>query len=131
MRRNRGLSLLLETVVGIGIFSVSLLLVFALFPSFHRSMTQAKNVSVATHLAREILEQERSKSYATIGPMPPTPIRRACVINGVPVDTPFQVDMTCTTIPGPPEYKVLVVTVRWTEAAIDRSVALETYVYDI
>lgn len=46
MSGRRGVSLLLEVIFGIGLFAVSLLLLFGMFPTSKRSMTQARQVGI-------------------------------------------------------------------------------------
>lgn len=130
--KKRGMSLLLEAVFGLGLFSVSLLLLFGIFPTSHRAVTQAKNVSLATNLARELLEGELVKGYANAGvPAAGTVIiPRSGLVNGQPVTTNFNCTVTVTPHPTEANVKVVVSRVDWMEGPIQRDVTLQSYVGD-
>ncbi|MCA9796480.1 MAG: hypothetical protein KC910_31950 [Candidatus Eremiobacteraeota bacterium] len=128
-RSDRGISLLLEIVFGLGIFAVALLLVFGVFVTTRRSSTQARNYSLALHEARNTLEQEASKAYASVVaiPAPGNLVTVPTLVNGQPGKVVFNVTTEVNeTIPG--ERKEVRVTVAWSEEGIDRKVELETYV---
>ena len=121
--------MLLEIVFGLGIFAVALLLVFGVFVTTRRSSTQARNYSLALHEARNTLEQEASKAYASVVaiPAPGNLVTVPTLVNGQPGKVVFNVTTEVNeTIPG--ERKEVRVTVVWSEEGIDRKVELETYV---
>ena len=64
--RARGVSLLLEIVVGLGIFLVAFLLVYGVFPMSQRALAEARNQLVANSIAREFLEAERDKRLSRV-----------------------------------------------------------------
>lgn len=65
MRRPTGLSLL-EVVVGLGIFSVAILMVLGLFPMGLRAVDQGRGALLATHLAERELERVRETAFEDI-----------------------------------------------------------------
>jgi hypothetical protein len=128
----RGVSLLLEVIFGLGLFSVSLLMLFGIFPTSHRAVTQAKNVSLATNLARELLEGELVKGFANAGvPVAGTVIiPKSGLVNGEPVTTNFDCTVTVTPHPVEANVKVVVSRVAWREGPIQRDVTLQSYLGD-
>ncbi|MEW6279619.1 MAG: hypothetical protein AB1758_13405 [Candidatus Eremiobacterota bacterium] len=121
---------------GIGLFAVSLLLLFGLFPTAHRSATLAKNVSMATTLARETMEEQvlaqTFDSIAATGGPVPVVLASSSVVRGVDVQ---DVDNFTYEIVLPPtgdaELKHVVVLVRWQEGATTHVLRLQTYVSKI
>lgn len=65
-RRARGLSLLLEVLIGLFIFSVGFLFVYGVFPMAQRSLAEGRNQLVANNIAREAMENERHKSLSKV-----------------------------------------------------------------
>lgn len=61
-----GFSLLLEVMVGLGIFLIAFLMVYGVFPMSQRSLAEGRNQMVANSIAREFLEAERDKTLATV-----------------------------------------------------------------
>lgn len=130
MRSERGVSLLLEAVLGIGIFAVSLLLVFGIFPSSQRSVTQAKDLAVAHNLAREFLEEELAKAYVDVAASGPTPLPISTTVNGETTTTQFEVTVQVTE-EVPNRRKAVTVLVNWDFGEIRREVRLEGYAVDL
>jgi hypothetical protein len=128
------MALLLEIVVGLGIFAGSMLFVMGIFTMSHKSTTSTKNLSVAGDLAREHMEQEIARGYASLITRAPVDIPVAATINGVQTSTVYTIAVEVfTEAPGPPPNnfarKRLLVTVSWREGTgADRSTRLETYV---
>lgn len=125
----RGISLLLEVVLGLGIFTSALLLMLSVFPSVHRGLTQAKNYRTATAIATSALEREMTREYLPM-PGPQNYLDRVVTtLDGKTVTTDFTVDIVRQTFdPGlPGEYQTIQVRVSWTEATIDREVLYETF----
>ncbi len=130
MGSKRGVSLLLEAVLGFGIFASALLVIFALFPSTYQSTTLAKNLTIANGIAQEVMEQERSQPFLNIVSKPRVPFPApASVIDGVVSNVDFNVEVTVLNDPLPtvPFRKHLVVRVDWADARIVHEVVLETY----
>ncbi|GMU54124.1 MAG: hypothetical protein AMXMBFR33_32700 [Candidatus Xenobia bacterium] len=128
--------MLLETIFGIGLFSVSILLLFSIFPTAHRSATQAKNMSIASNLCREILEEQvRARPFATIVSITPeVPVPLGTVgarVQGVDTVQDFRYEVLVDSEPTPsPNLKHVLAIVRWDEGVIRRQVRMETYVAD-
>lgn len=125
------MSLLLETVVGLGIFTVALLIIFGIFGTVGRSSGQARDHSLATHLARETLDRERSRPYASVDDVPLTVVPVNYTMKGVTGTTTFNVVVDVTeVVPG--ERKDVLVTVSWDEGTtMTREVRLETFVVSL
>ncbi len=126
----QGVSLLLEVVFGLGLFAISVLLLFGIFPNSHRATTQAKNTSLATNLARELLESDISRGYDNV-PLGTTNnvVPVASIVNGTPVTVNFNTTVAVTAH-AQPEIRVVTVTVAWSEGPINRQVRLVGYVGD-
>lgn len=55
-RRARGFSLV-ELMIGLAIFSTSLLMILGIFPTSSRSIQQARTILLGTHVAEQLVEQ--------------------------------------------------------------------------
>ena len=134
MRRERGVSLLLEAMFGFGLFAVAILVVFALLPSSYQSATTAKNLTLANGIAQEVLERER------IQPFPDVISKGRVLFLSAPVSTidgrvsqvTFNVEVIVSNdpLPGLPLRKHLLVRVDWSDARVLHTVELETYVIE-
>ncbi|MBI3926963.1 MAG: hypothetical protein HY319_15615 [Armatimonadetes bacterium] len=125
----QGVSLLLEVVFGMGIFSACLLLIFGVFPTSHRALTQAKNLALANSIARDLLEQELAEDFDSIEDAPAAPYPRQTLVNGVTATTQFSGSIEVTVLDTAPPYdrKQVVATVSWVEGPILRKVELESH----
>lgn len=131
MGSNRGVSLLLEAVIGFGIFATALLVIFALFPSTYQSTTLAKNLTIANGIAQEVMEQERAQPFINVVSKPRVPFPApASVIDGTVSNVNFNVEVVVLNDPLPtvPFRKHLAVRVDWADSRIVHEVVLETYV---
>ena len=118
--------------MGMAIFMACLLFTFSIFPTSARALAQSKNFAVATNLARERIDQERSRPY-TAPAMGTIPIPIKAETEGKQADQLFDVSSTAQVINTGTndERKDIVVTVTWTEAGITRTVRLESYVVQL
>lgn len=130
LRRDRpyGIALLLELVIGLGIFSVSMLAMLSIFPSSHRAMTEAKNYAMASSLARDYMDQERGRAYA----LPQArnfPVVGTAVVDGKSLNTTFTVDIAhqMYELGTPTERRGIEVRVSWAEGATRREVFYESF----
>lgn len=64
--KNKGVSLLLEVMIGLSIFLIGFLFVYGVFPMAQRSLAESRNQLVATSLAKEYMENERHKSLGKV-----------------------------------------------------------------
>jgi hypothetical protein len=129
MSRRRGLSLLLECLIGIGIFAVAMLMAMGLYPASHNSMTHAKELTWAGELAHQVMEQQLSKPYddiVDVAASADTRVAYTGVYNGRQVATEYIYDVAVGSKAGT-ELRTLLVTVRWNHGPHDRSVVLECY----
>ncbi len=128
-----GVSLLLEVLFGLGLFGAVLLIVFGLFPTTHRSITQARRVTEANNLAREYLEVERAKPFQDPAPGSFTagfPTVRSRV-DGNEVSNTYNVTVAVTNVGTPAsddERQSIVVSVAWNEGPVNRTVRAEAMV---
>jgi type II secretory pathway pseudopilin PulG len=60
MRRGLGQVVLLEVIVGLSILLGVVLIIASLYPTSYHVSLQAARLSAATHLAREVLERQKS-----------------------------------------------------------------------
>lgn len=127
--RKRGVSLLLESLFGIGLFGLSLLFAMAIFPTGQRAVVQGKNYSLANGLARELMEELKSADFAAVSDDQYF-VPRMTEVNGVAANVTFTVDIDETTQGSPPnERKDVLVRVSWQEGGLVRRVQLETLLY--
>lgn len=129
---------MLEAVVGFGLLSTALLLIFALFPTSHSTMAIAKDRSLAINLARDKCDELRNAGFNdprndTAGsPYTLGSIFLECTINGARTRTEFRRGYTVTTLT--PSLKLITVEIFWfvgqagASTDLRRSVTLETYV---
>lgn len=126
MNGRRGVALLLETVVGLGLFAVAIIIFFGIFTTVGRSAAQARNHSVALHLARELMERERSKDYAAVDDVGLAVVPVSATMNGVDTTMQYNTEVYVNEeVAG--ERKNVLVTVSWAEGAVRREVQLETF----
>jgi type II secretory pathway pseudopilin PulG len=127
----RGISLLLEVLLGLGLFGLGMLMVMGLFPTTFASSAQARNLSLATNLAREVCEQVKGQGYNDALSRPWTPVTFNSEINGQTAVQQFAYDVDVTEIAGRP-LKNLTVRVRWNTGGAhadghEHSYRLQTY----
>lgn len=139
-RSNAGTSLLLEVLFGMGLFGGVVLIVFGLFPTTHRSLTQSRRTAEAYNLARWVAERERGLAIQPSGPPDPAPEllypnpagadAGSTVVDGQAVQNAYNVTVVRRTINTPSgtpadERQALTVTVRWEEGTLQRQQQLE------
>ena len=66
VNKSAGVSLLLEVLIGLGIFLIAFLFVYGVFPMSQRSLAEGRNQMVANNIAREFMEIERDKNLAKV-----------------------------------------------------------------
>ena len=132
------MSLLLEVMLGFGIFSTCLLMLFGIFPASYQTLAMARDLSMANNLARDKAENLRMAGYFdplnSVGAHPAVPeqLFGMCVINGASTSTNFQRTWQVTQLDA--RTRQVVVTVAWTignvgsATGFNRQVQLETYV---
>lgn len=126
---SRGVSLLLEALLGLGIFAVSILVVLALIPGGHDSLNKGKNRMLATVICRDVLDQRKARAYDAIVTEAPFPLVRGTRIDGNDVNSEFTVTVSVAPLTAAPyESKDLLVGVEWTESESTRRVQIETIV---
>ncbi len=65
-REERGISLVLEIVIGLGIFLIAFLLSYGVFPLNQRALAEARNQLVANGIARQVMNVERERKTARV-----------------------------------------------------------------
>lgn len=127
--------MVLEVVVGFGIFTIALLLIFGLFTTSRKATTTSKNLAVAVDLASQVMETELALGYAAVDSRDPQVIPLTTLVDGSPVTIEYVSEVTVTTVPSGStfsfEHKRVVVTISWSEVTgMTRQTVLETYVVD-
>ena len=128
--------MLLEALLGIGIFGTVILVVFGLFPSTHQSITQARRYTEASNLARDTLELALASGLPPLTPTTNTNttyVPVPTVVDGQATETLYTVTNTIAWTGSPPDDRCLVnVTVAWEEgnagAGFKRQVQVATTV---
>ncbi len=77
----------MEAIVGVALFSGALLFAMGLFPAAYGSLVQARETSVATQLARGLLERCRSQQFSSIQAIEQCPITLETTVDGQAVQT--------------------------------------------
>lgn len=122
-RKARGLSLLLELLLGLSLLTFVLLVIFQLFPLADRSVSLADRTMHANNLARELVEQKLAEEYASL--VPDVPIDGEVTVTGhterrgqsLTTDFVYRVEITQ---PNPAvEILDINVSVSWKEGAAD------------
>ncbi|MBN9417331.1 MAG: hypothetical protein J0I12_17930 [Candidatus Eremiobacteraeota bacterium] len=126
-RYRRGVSLLLETIVTLGLFAAALLVTMGIITGVSQSSSQSREYTLARDTARQAMEQQRVLPYASIG-SPATPPYLVVVPftnNGQTSSVDFTVTIQVSE-PAPGKYKDIVVTVAWKHGDLTRQIQLET-----
>ncbi len=130
-RVDRG-TLLLEVLLGFGIFLTALLLAFGVFPNSAKATTLSRNYTIARALARDHLERELTKSYISMAPSATSEIKLV-TNNGVQVEKNFEIDVAVVVLDDrgagdPFDRKHIKVTVTWNLSSDSRrEVFLESW----
>jgi hypothetical protein len=130
--RERG-ALLLEVLLGLGLFVTALLFSFGVFPNSARATTQSRNYTLARAIAREFLEEELTRAYGTYSTADVL-TQRVITNDGVVIAKDFRVEFTPTVLEDssagdPFDRTHLKVTVHWNEGTdSEREVFLESWV---
>ena len=118
-KKNVG-ALLVEVLMGFGIFTAALLFALGVFPHSQRASAQARTYTLARATAKANLQEELSKDPASVVSRPPTAITRFLYSNSA---TPIKVDLeselivsVVTPSPFPPQnVKNVESIVRWNQ----------------
>lgn len=136
--RRRGVILLLEVVVGMGLFLLAVLFIFGVFVTSQKATVSSKNLAIGSDLAKEVMETELARGYTDLVSSAPvnTPIETE--VDGVLTTTTFTSEVSVTEIPPGTEpgvddfgRKIVRVTISWPESTgQQRNTVLETLVVD-
>lgn len=127
-RRSRGVSLLLETIVTLGLFAAALLVTMGIITGVSQSSSQSREYTLARDTARKVMEEQRILPYTSIG-VPPTPPYLVVVPftnNGQTTNIDFTVTITVTDSVPAGKYKDILVRVGWKHGDLNREIQLET-----
>lgn len=127
-KRRRGVSLLLEIVIGLGIFAGAILLALGVVSFSERATVGARNRSVALNLARAALDSELSKSFASVESSSGSIVvvgERA----GVKSPIPFTMSILVTDLGS--DQKHVVCEVSWRETNMVRKVNVEGFATNV
>ena len=121
---------MLEAIIGLGIFAVVVLVIFGIFGSVGRSNAQARQHAMARNLARQALDRELGKPYASVISVAPTMVSGFFTSNGVDSRVDYQVEVVVTELVAN-ERKSVLSRVRWDHGEIQRKVELESFVVSL
>lgn len=127
MKRRRGVSLLLEAIVTMGVFAAALLVTMGIIVGVSQSSAQSREYTLARQTARQAMEQQRVLPYASIGVPAPTPylVTVPFTNNGRSLSMDFNVNVVVNEVVAN-EQKDILVTVSWDHGGTPRQVQLET-----
>lgn len=109
------------------IFITAFLMLLGIFPTGLRSVKQARELTMATHLAQQSLENTAAAPFVSIQSSPPAQVPVAITTNGAESSVNYVVQTLVTEVPaGAPEYKNVMVQVSWDDGTRVRAVTLET-----
>lgn len=134
--KNRGVVLLLEVVVGLGVFVAAILFVFGIFASSQKATVSSKNLAIASDLGREAMETELARGYDDLATSAPVNLPIETEVDGVKTTTTFTTEVKVTEIPpgknkGVDDFvrKHLQIQISWPEVTgFQRKTVLETIV---
>ena len=126
--RRRGVSLLLETIVTLGLFTMALLVTMGIITSVSQSSAQSREYTLARETARQAMEQLRVLPYASIGVPPPAPYLVVVPFtnNGQSLAIEYNVTISVNEPAPAGERKDILVTVSWKHGDLIRRIQLET-----
>ncbi len=121
-----GAQLLLEVILGLGLFATTLLLAFMVFPNAGGAVSEGRAYSQATNLARRIMERTLDKGY------PPSSVGDTLYTvsfqhNGAQAVQEFLYRVDVSDVNPPDELKNIVVKVWWNRGGVTRKVELQCY----
>ena len=134
--KHTGIVLLLEVVVGLGVFVAAILFVFGIFASSQKATVSSKNLAIASDLAREAMETELARGYDDLTTSAPVNVPIETEVDGVKTTTTFTTEVTVTEVPpgknkGVDDFvrKHIRVQISWPEVTgFQRKTVLETIV---
>ena len=100
-KARRGAALLLESILGIGLFSIAFLVVLGLFASIAHTNSQSRQYALAHQLARTVLEREIHKAYASVLDVSPQLVPLPFENNGNLGTVDFNAEFRVFTAPAP------------------------------
>lgn len=131
--RCRGVSLLLELMLGLALMAVVAILALGSFATVARSQNQSKDFSQANALARQVLEAQRASDYATVNSLGPQVVFRTAEVHSSAATQTFTYHVEVSEPWAPDPVKNIVVQVEWPFSAsnpsgLKRRVRLQTCV---
>ena len=123
----RGVALLLEAIICLGLFATAILFTMGVITGVSQGSAQSREYSLARQQARQALEQQRVLPYGSIGSPAPAPylVTVPFVNNGLSLAIVYTVTvLVAEAVPG--ERKDILVTVAWDHGGTPRQVQLET-----
>ena len=132
MTRSRGVSLLLESVLGLGLFALALLFSLGIIVGVAKTSAEAREYTLARQTAQQVMEQYRGLPYASIAIPPPIPYLVSVPFTNDGVSAALDLTVTLTiTEPVANQRKDVLVNVSWTHGSLVRSVLLESNAVNI
>ncbi len=122
LRRRTGISLI-EGMVASTLLLGTLVAIAQTWPLQAAAVAQARNLSCATQLAQERMEETLAGGDAAAGETRGS-VAVESAVNGVPVTVTYTWTVTVTDLS--PAMRAVAVQVQWTEQGVARSVPLET-----
>lgn len=131
-KSKRGVSLLLEVIIGLGIFLIAFLFVYGVFPMSQRALAEGRNQMVANNLAREFMEIERDKNMARVargeGKLTVTDSRRSeGEVDGRKGAVDYEVTVTGDDGPAPGT-RLVEVAVSWTYGGLRHETKIQSVI---
>lgn len=130
--KSGGVSLLLEVLIGLGIFLIGFLFVYGVFPMSQRSLAEGRNQMVANNIAREFMEAERDKNLARVargeGKLTVTDKRKSDdLVEGRKGSVDYEVTVTGDDGPAPGT-RLVDVAVTWTYGGLQHETKIQSVV---
>lgn len=131
-RRISGVALLLEAIIGIGLFAMAAIMLLGILTAVSQASVQAREMSLALQIARDEITKVRSRSFDVLGSAIPNAV---VTVESTQAGTRSLTDFTVATTITPLGVgatiteRTLVVRVSWKRGEVVRDVALESRVY--
>ena len=132
MRKRSGVSLLLESVVGLGLFATALLFALGIIVGVANTSAESREYSLARQTALQVMEQQRGLPYSSISIPPPGSYLISVPFTNDGVDSALDLTVTLNiTEPVVNERKDILVNVSWVHGSLVRTVLLESSAINI
>jgi hypothetical protein len=117
---------MVEIVVGLFVFLASFIAAIGVFGSTRAALSQSRNVTMATHLAEKIMEDQLAQGFGALAGASGGREQLSTVTNGTATTLTFDYAVLVSNVN--PNLRDVQVVVKWQDGDIPRQVSLESMV---